>query len=72
MELQMPIMDGFEATSTLRERGFTKPVVALTANHDSHEQALHSGCNQVLQKPADREILLGTITRWVSKTGSKH
>jgi signal transduction histidine kinase/CheY-like chemotaxis protein len=62
MDLQMPIMDGFEATRTLRQWGFKKPIVALTANHDSNEQALAVGCNKVLLKPADAHILLHTIT----------
>ena len=67
MDLQMPIMDGFEATRTLRQRGFAKPIVALTANRDSNEQAIASGCNQVLLKPADRSMLLNTITGLVPK-----
>lgn len=65
MDLQMPIMDGFEATHTLRQRGFKKPIVALTANYDSKEEAINSGCNQVLQKPADWHTLLDTITALV-------
>jgi CheY-like chemotaxis protein len=63
MDLQMPVMDGFEATRTLRQHGFTKPIVALTANHDSNKQAIAAGCNHVLLKPADAEILLRTITK---------
>jgi two-component system CheB/CheR fusion protein len=63
MDLQMPIMDGFEATRTLRQHGFRKPIVALTANYDSRDRAIESGCDHVLQKPADREMLLGTITK---------
>jgi len=62
MDLQMPIVDGFEATRTLRQHGFRKPIVALTANYDSEEQAIDAGCDCVLRKPTDREMLLNTIT----------
>ena len=68
MDLQMPIMDGFEATHTLRQRGFTKPIVALTANHGNDAQAIAAGCNQVLQKPTNRETLLDAITGLMPKT----
>jgi CheY-like chemotaxis protein len=68
MDLQMPVMDGFEAARLLRQRGFTKPIVALTANQGSDEQAIESGCDRVLLKPATREILLGVITELTLKT----
>ena len=67
MDLQMPTMDGFEATSTLRQRGFTKPIVALTASRDSHDLAIASGCNLVLSKPADGAVLLKTIMDLVQR-----
>ena len=70
MDLQMPVMDGFEATRTLRQRGFTKPIVALTANRDSDQEAIAAGCNLILSKPADREILYKTIIGLVQKTGN--
>jgi CheY-like chemotaxis protein len=60
-------MDGFEATRVLRQRGFTKPIVALTADHDSDGRAVKSGCNLVLQKPADRNTLLNTVTNLAPK-----
>jgi CheY-like chemotaxis protein len=67
MDLQMPVMDGFEATKILRERGFTNPIVALTADHDSDGRAVKSGCNLVLQKPADRSTLLRTVINLAPK-----
>jgi signal transduction histidine kinase/CheY-like chemotaxis protein len=67
MDLQMPVMDGFEATSTLRQKGFAKPIVALTANKDSDAQALASGCNRVLLKPADGNVLFRAITELVQR-----
>jgi CheY-like chemotaxis protein len=67
MDLQMPIMDGIEATRTLRHRGFSKPIVALTANLGTSEQAVEAGCNLVLSKPADRAVLLKTIVNLTQK-----
>ena len=71
MDLQMPILDGFETTRILRQHGFKKPIVALSANRDSDKEALESGCNLVLTKPADREMLLGTIASLAQKTATK-
>ena len=71
MDLQMPIMDGFEATQTLRQRGYQKPIVALTANHHSNEEALAAGCNHVLWKPVDGENLCKTITHYVRESKEK-
>ena len=61
MDLQMPIMDGFEATRTLRQQGFNNPIIALTANRDSTRKAVDAGCNVVLSKPLDRETLLNAV-----------
>ena len=72
MDLQMPVMDGFEATRILRQRGFNKPIVALSANRDSDKEALESGCNLALAKPADREMLLDTIVSLAPKNGEQH
>ena len=71
MDLKMPVMDGFEATRILRQRGFTKPIVALSASRDCDKEALEAGCNLVLSKPADSEVLLGTIVSLVQKPSGK-
>jgi CheY-like chemotaxis protein len=53
MDMQMPVMDGYTATRLLRERGFAKPIVALTANtvKQELERAISSGCDDCLGKP---------------------
>lgn len=56
MDLQMPVMDGYEATVLIRKAGnspFELPIVALTASaiHTEREQALEAGMNDFITKP---------------------
>jgi signal transduction histidine kinase len=56
MDLQMPVMDGYEATSLIRKAGhspFELPIIALTASaiHTEREQALEVGMNDLITKP---------------------
>ncbi|MEM7019331.1 MAG: response regulator, partial [Pseudomonadota bacterium] len=63
MDLQMPVMDGFEATRTLRERNFSNPIIAMSAStlSSDQEKALSVGCNTYMTKPIDPATLLGKI-----------
>jgi PAS domain S-box-containing protein len=60
MDLQMPEMDGYEATQKLRTTGFKRPIVALTAHamKEERRKCLESGFNEHLTKPVDPERLL--------------
>lgn len=69
MDLSMPVMDGIEATQTLREREkFAEtPIIALTAYGELRgQEALEAGCNEVVPKPIDFERLEPILHRYLS------
>ncbi|TVR68787.1 MAG: PAS domain S-box protein [Marinilabiliales bacterium] len=67
MDLNMPVMDGYEATRLIREQNPDLPVVAQTAFalSDDREKALSSGCNDLITKPFRRDALLSKIREFV-------
>ena len=69
MDIKMPIMDGLEATKTIKEKFPDLPIVALTANaFDSDRQlALEAGCNDFLSKPVSSDLCLQTIKKFVGE-----
>ena len=72
MDLEMPVMDGFEATHVLRERGYRAPIIALTAHRDGLEieRARREGCNDVLKKPVTTEKLREAIAPLLGGLGA--
>ena len=68
MDIQMPEMDGMEATKTIREKGFDSiPIVAMTANamKGDREKCLEAGMDDYISKPIKREVVFDVIERWV-------
>ena len=63
MDINMPEMDGYEATRLLRSRGYDRPILALTANvmAEDRQRCLAAGYNDHLGKPVDRAQMLLTI-----------
>ena len=66
MDIQMPSKDGYAATSDLREKGFAKPIIALTAHaiRDEKQRGLRNGFNDYLTKPVNKGDLVETIRRF--------
>jgi len=77
MDIQMPVMDGVEATKTIRsldERKYLQiPIIALTAHALSGEKEalIRAGLNDYLTKPVSEEQLRATISKWVDKGSSE-
>ena len=65
MDCQMPEVDGYEATRHLREVGYTRPIVALTANvlESDRQRCVDAGMRDYLAKPVTMDALLRTMRR---------
>jgi len=70
MDIQMPVMDGLEATQLLRKQGYNKPIVALTANamKEDREQCISAGCDDFVAKPINREQLSNIVRQHLPNT----
>lgn len=69
MDIKMPVMDGLEATTKIKELCPELPIIALTANaFDSDRQlALDAGCVDFLTKPISSQLCLSTIAKFVGE-----
>lgn len=73
MDLQMPEMDGYEATKTLRARGYKQPIIALTAHAMKEERAkcLENGFDEHVSKPIHYDTLMSTLASFAKPKGQK-
>ena len=69
MDVKMPVMDGFEATSEIRKINPDIPIIAQTAYAMSEDKirAKEAGCTDYLAKPVSSELLLEMIGKYVKK-----
>jgi signal transduction histidine kinase/CheY-like chemotaxis protein len=73
MDMQMPTMDGYTATSRLRDAGYKGAIVALTANAmmEDRDRCLQAGCDEYFAKPVDVPELLRLIEQLSGKVGEE-
>ncbi|HVW95317.1 MAG TPA: PAS domain S-box protein [Mucilaginibacter sp.] len=67
MDIQMPGMNGFDATRIIRKKGIKYPIIALTAEaiKGEREKCIAAGMDDYVTKPIDEAVFLKTLDRWV-------
>ncbi len=71
MDIFMPRMTGYEATRSLREKGFAGPIVAVTASalKGERENCIEAGMNEILVKPFKKDDLAGILALYLPEQG---
>ncbi|HUO07931.1 MAG TPA: ATP-binding protein [Phycisphaerae bacterium] len=74
MDMQMPVMDGYTATTRLRGEGYKGAIIALTANamKQDRERCIRAGCDEYVAKPVEIPTLLSTIEKFSSSIVANH
>lgn len=69
MDVQMPVMDGFEAVKQLRSLNYQQPIIALTAHamRGDREKCIEAGFNDYIRKPINRQLLESCLAQYVAK-----
>lgn len=72
MDMQMPNMNGYQATEYLRKKGYKLPVIALTAHvmKGDDNKCINAGCNDYLPKPINRVKLVNILRKYLKEPGS--
>ncbi|MCP4216839.1 MAG: response regulator [bacterium] len=67
MDVQMPLMDGLEATKEIRRMGASTPIISMTASSmpGDREKCMEAGMNDYISKPIRRDKTLETIKKWL-------
>lgn len=70
MDIQMPIMNGYDATIQIRAAGVNTPIVAVSANvfKDEIDRAINSGMNSYLTKPYKKDEIINVLNQYGKKS----
>jgi CheY-like chemotaxis protein len=73
MDIQMPEMNGYEATGKIRENNIDTPIIALTANamKGDAEKCIEAGCDDYMPKPIDRKKISEILEYYLSRSARK-
>ena len=68
MDMQMPVMDGYEATAFLRRHNYDRPIVAVTAHAltGDREKTLKAGCDDYIAKPVENRTLIEIVKKYAT------
>jgi CheY-like chemotaxis protein len=68
MDISLPIMDGYEATRTIRKTQPRLPIIGLSAHamQGDTDKALAAGCNDYMTKPVDEDLLLKKLKEYLA------
>ncbi|SDG39395.1 PAS domain S-box-containing protein [Pedobacter terrae] len=70
MDIQMPVLNGYDTSKALRKRGYTGTIIALTASaiEGEREKCIAAGMDDYITKPINETLLVNLIDNWIQKT----
>ncbi len=73
MDCQMPVMDGYEATTAIRHVRAKQLVIAMTANamQGDREKCIASGMDDYVSKPVRKDALVEVLARWLARNETR-